>query len=56
MKLFSPPRHGEPASLFFKNRETPIFENLSACGTQGNPIREATDWFFFGGISRQRKN
>jgi hypothetical protein len=34
----------------------PIFENLSACGTYGPYIREATGWFFFGGISRQRKN
>jgi hypothetical protein len=42
--------------FFFKNRETPIFENLSACGAQGTTIREATGWFFFGGISRQRKN
>jgi hypothetical protein len=34
----------------------PIFENRSACDTQGTTIREATGWFFFGGISRQRKN
>jgi hypothetical protein len=41
--------------FFFKNREMPIFENRSACGTQGTTIPEATGWIFFGGISRQRK-
>jgi hypothetical protein len=42
--------------FFFKNRETPIFENRSACGTRIITIREATGWFFFVGISRPRKN
>jgi hypothetical protein len=57
MKLFFTTEAQRTQSLFFfKNREIPIFKNLSACGTYGPPIRQATGWFFFGGISRQRKN
>jgi hypothetical protein len=56
MKLFfTTEAQREQSLFFFKNREIPIFENLSACGTYGPYIREATGWFFFGGISRQRK-
>jgi hypothetical protein len=57
MKLFFTTEAQRAQSLFFfKNREMPIFENRSACGTRATPVREATGWFFFGGISRQRKN
>jgi hypothetical protein len=57
MKLFFTAEARRAQRLFFfKNREMPIFENRSACGTQGTIYREATGWFFFGGISRQRKN
>jgi hypothetical protein len=33
--------------FFFINRGIAIFENRSACSTQGTPVREATGWFFF---------
>jgi hypothetical protein len=57
MKLFFTTEAQRAQSLFFfKNREIPIFENLSACGAYRPYVREATGWFFFGGISRQRKN
>jgi hypothetical protein len=57
MKLFFTTEARRAQRLFFfKNREMPIFENRSACGTRGTTIRQATGWFFFGGISRQRKN
>jgi hypothetical protein len=49
-------RHGKHRVSFFNNRKTPTFENRSACGTRGITLRETTGWFFFGGISRQRKN
>jgi hypothetical protein len=57
MKLFFTTEARRAQSFFFfKNREMPIFENLSASGTQGTTLRETTGWFFFGGISRRRKN
>jgi hypothetical protein len=57
MKLFFTTEAQRAQSLIFsKNREIPIFENLSACGTYEPYIREATGWFLFGGISRQIKN
>jgi hypothetical protein len=54
--LFTTEAQRAQSLFFFQNREIPILENLSACGTYGPPIRAATGCFFFGGISRQRKN